>query len=329
MFCESDRVIKTLGLIVTRITREARGVVSVELRDPDGADLPTWEPGAHIDLRLPSGVTRQYSLCSDPRDLSHYRVGVLRVADGRGGSREVHDTDLVGRRLEVAGPRNHFPLGLDAPEYLLIAGGIGVTPLLAMARELARRGSSWSMVYGGRSRSSMAYLGELTALGGRIDVVPEDERGIPDLMRPLKAAPAGTAVYCCGPEAMLHAVQSLFEEHLAEGELHIERFATARPSTEAVVASSGSDEEIRVTLAASGRVLKVSPDRGILDAVLEVLPKARYSCRQGYCGACEVTVLAGTPDHRDDVLTDEERESGDTMMICVSRAKTSNLTIDL
>jgi ferredoxin len=175
----------------------------------------------------------------------------------------------------------------------------------------------------------MAYLGELTALGDRVDVVPEDERGIPDLEQALKAAPAGTAVYCCGPEAMLHAVQTLCDEHLADGELHVERFAAAEPATAAVVASAELDGEISVELAASGQVLTVPPDRSILAAVLDVLPAARYSCSQGYCGACEVTVLEGTPDHRDDVLTDAERESGDTMMICVSRAKTAHLKIDL
>lgn len=317
---------KTVRLVVTRTTHEAREVVSLELRDPLGNDLPPWEPGAHVDVRLPSGAIRQYSLCSDPDDLTSYRVAVLRVADGRGGSVEVHDTDLVGRELEISLPRNHFALTTTADEYLLIAGGIGVTPLLPMARALTRGGRPWTMVYGGRSRESMAYVDELTALGDRVDVVPEDERGVPDIATALKAAAAGTVVYCCGPEPMISAVRGLCADHLDGGELHVERFG-ATPATEP--SSAAPADEITVELARSGHVLTVPADRSILDAVLEVLPGTRYSCHEGYCGACEVTVLAGEPDHRDDILTDEERADGTTMMICVSRAHSTSLTIDL
>ncbi|MGY4101498.1 PDR/VanB family oxidoreductase [Nocardia sp. R16R-3T] len=312
------------SLLVTSIVSEAEGVASVELRHPQGGELPAWEPGAHIDMYLPSGVIRQYSLCSDPADRTRYRVAVLRVADGRGGSIEVHDTVLVGRELKVVGPRNHFPLRA-AENYLLIAGGIGVTPLLAMARQLTRQRQRWSMIYGGKSRRHMAFTAELAELGGPVDIVAQDERGLPDLAASIRACPPGTAVYCCGPEAMLQVVQSLCAEHLPSDALHIERFGTTADSA----TQTGDDQEIEVELARSGQVLTVPADRTVLDVVLEVQPGTPYSCKDGYCGTCEVAVLEGTPDHRDDVLTDAERESGETMMICVSRAKSLRLILDL
>ncbi|MGQ4598388.1 2Fe-2S iron-sulfur cluster-binding protein [Nocardia sp. R6R-6] len=313
------------SLVVTSIATEAEDVVSVELRHPQGAELPRWEPGAHIDLYLPSGLIRQYSLCSDPADRTRYRVAVLRVADGRGGSIEVHDTGLVGRELKVVGPRNHFPLKA-AKSYLLIAGGIGVTPLLAMARQLTQQRQRWSMIYGGRSRTSMAFVDELAELGGVVDLVPQDERGLPDLAASIRASPPGTDVYCCGPEAMLRAVQALCSEHLPAGALHIERFAVAAPEG---ATQTGADQAIEVELARSGRLLRVPADRTVLDAVLEVEPGTPYSCKDGYCGTCEVAVLGGTPDHRDTVLTDAERDSGETMLICVSRAQSPRLILDL
>ncbi|MUM18852.1 oxidoreductase [Mycobacterium sp. CBMA271] len=312
-------------LLVTQINREAADVLSVELRHPQGEELPSWGPGAHIDMHLPSGLIRQYSLCSDPADSTLYRVAVLRAAEGRGGSREVHDSNLTGRLLEIGGPRNHFSLK-DAQRYLLIAGGIGVTPILAMARELTRRHKPWALIYGGRSRTSMAFVDELTALGGELELFPQDEHGIPDLDRVIGTCEPGTAVYCCGPEPMLTAVQALCTEHLASDALHVERFAAASTSAETL---TDRDNEFEVELARSGQVLTVPADRTILDVVLGVLPGTAYSCREGVCGTCEVAVLHGTPDHRDDVLDDEERARGDTIMICISRANCLRLTLDL
>lgn len=313
------------SLLVNRIAREAEDVVSVELRHPQRAELPCWEPGAHLDLYLPSGRIRQYSLCSDPADRTLYRVAVLRVADGRGGSIEIHDGSLVGRELKVIGPRNHFAL-CGAENYLLIAGGIGVTPLLAMARELTRLGRRWSMIYGGRARASMAFTTELAALGGPLDIVPQDERGLPELETAIRACPPDTAVYCCGPESLLQAVQPLCARYLAAGALHVERFNAAPTGT---ASETGQDRAFEVKLAQSGHMFIVPPGRSVLDAVLDVLPDTPYSCRDGYCGTCEVTVLEGTPEHRDEVLTEAERDSGETMMICVSRAKSRRLKLDL
>lgn len=311
-------------LLVARINQEAQDVVSVELRDPQGAELPRWEPGAHLDLHLPSGLIRQYSLCSDPEDRTLYRVAVLRAPDSRGGSAEVHDTDLVGRVLEIGGPRNHFALG-QAENYLLIAGGIGVTPMLAMARELTKQRRPWSMLYGGRTRTSMAFTAELAALDGLVEIVPQDERGLLDLDAAIRGCRPGTAVYSCGPEPMLQAVQALCAEHLPPGALHIERFAAStadKPQTT-------EDHAFEVELARSGQVLTVPADRTVLDVVLDVLPGTPYSCREGYCGTCENAVLAGTPEHRDDVLSENEQASGETMMICISRAKSPRIVLDL
>lgn len=313
-------------LLVKRVAREAQDVASVELRDPQGAELPPWSPGAHIDLHLPSGLVRQYSLCSDPNDRTYYRIAVLRAPESRGGSAEVHDTALIGRVLEISSPKNHFAL-CEAENYLLIAGGIGVTPLLAMAKELTAQRRRWSMIYGGRTRSSLAFVGELTELNGDLDIVPQDERGMPDLDTAVRACTPGTAVYCCGPEPMLQSIQGICAQHLPPGALHVERFAAAAPA-------SGGDadtrnQEFEVELARSARVLTVPAEQTVLDAVLDIMPDTPYSCREGYCGTCETAVLSGEPDHRDDVLSDDERTSGDTMMICVSRSKTPRLVLDL
>lgn len=312
-------------LVATRVTDVAQGIVSVELRDPNGAELPPWQPGAHVDLHLPSGRVRQYSLCSDPEDRTHYRVAVLRAPNSRGGSAEVHDTVLEGRMLEISGPRNHFAL-CEAKSYLLIAGGIGITPILAMATELTKLGRRWSMIYGGRTTTSMAFTTELAELGGDVDIVPQDERGLPDLDTAIRGCPPEIAVYCCGPEPMLQVVQALCVQHLPAGALHIERFTAAASATEA---GTAQDHEFEVELARTGQVLTVPADRTVLDAVLHLLPAVPYSCREGFCGTCETTVLQGAPEHRDDVLTEVERANGDTMMICVSRAKSSRLVLDL
>jgi ferredoxin len=176
----------------------------------------------------------------------------------------------------------------------------------------------------------MAYLEELTELSERIEIVPEVERGIPDLATALAAAPAGTAVYCCGPEAMISATRKLCSDHLKDGELYIERFGAAKKVDDPLPDSSTeTGGEITVELVRSGLILQIPADRSILDVILKALPGTRYSCGEGYCGACEVKVLEGTPDHRDDILTDEERLTGDSMMICVSRAESPTLKLDL
>ncbi|MFD4553995.1 PDR/VanB family oxidoreductase [Streptomyces sp. NPDC058469] len=317
----------TERLLVQQARWVAHDVLELRLTRPTGGALPAWEPGAHVELTLPSGLRRAYSLCGDMADTEAWTVAVHRVPEGRGGSREIHETALVGRELEVRGPVNRFPL-VPAPGYLLLAGGIGVTPLLPMARELTARGLPWRMVLGARDRSRLVYAGELAALGGdRVLLVPQDEAGLPDLAAELAATPPTHAVYACGPQPMLHAVTTLCRTAEPARSLHLERFTAAADAIpDQLVAASG---EFEVVLGRSGLRLTVPADRSVLDVVREKLPDVPYSCEEGYCGTCETPVTAGVPDHRDTVIEPSERPTATTMMICVSRCDSPLLELDL
>ncbi|WP_089102598.1 PDR/VanB family oxidoreductase [Streptomyces hyaluromycini] len=311
-------------LLVRQARWIAEDVVELRLARRDGLPLPPWEPGAHVELTLPSGLRRAYSLCGDPRERTAWTVAVQRAPDSRGGSLELHETVLVGRELTVDGPVNRFPL-LPAPGYLLLAGGIGVTPLLPMARALAAGGLPWRLVLGARDRSRLVYAEELTALGGdRVRLVPQDEAGLPDLAAELTAAPPGHAVYACGPAAMLDAVSELCRTAVPPRPLRIERFG---PAVEAD--GDAARGRFEVVLRRSGLRLAVPTDRSVLEVVRDRVPDVPYSCEEGYCGSCETPVLAGTPDHRDSVIGPQERAAATTMMICVSRAASTVLELDL
>ncbi|GAB3004232.1 PDR/VanB family oxidoreductase [Amycolatopsis acidiphila] len=311
-------------VLVTQARREADGVVSLTLSDPDGRELPAWEPGAHVDLVLPSGAVRQYSLCGHADDRYSYTVAVLRETGGRGGSAEVHDTGLVGRELTIRGPRNHFRL-VDAPGYVLLAGGIGITPILSMARRLAAGPAPWLLCYGGRSAASMAFTGELAALSrGRVEFYPEDEAGRLPLERILADLVPRTAVYVCGPPGLIAAVQDCAGKLFPEQDLHLERF-TAAPDAQ----PRADGDAFEVELARTGEVLEVPGDRSILDVVRDARPDILSSCEEGFCGTCETKVLAGDPEHRDTILTEADRERGATMMICVGRSRSPRLVLDL
>ncbi|MGW9024925.1 2Fe-2S iron-sulfur cluster-binding protein [Streptomyces sp. NPDC055722] len=310
-------------VVISELRQAADGVVAVELTAADGAQLTAWEPGAHIDLVLPSGLVRQYSLCGDPADRETYRIGVLHVPDGRGGSAEVHGL-RAGQRIAIRGPRNRFPLVL-ANHYLFIAGGIGITPLLPMVRAAAAAGQEWRLVYGGRSRATMAFADELLDLGGdRVHLVPEDTDGLPDLAAALADTPPGAAVYACGPEPLLAAVEKTMATGFADRHLHTERFAAPR-----ITQQQADAGEFKVELRRSGRVLPVPADRSLLDVIREAVPDAPSSCEEGFCGSCELHVLGGTPDHRDTVLSADERDRRDVIYPCVSRARSPILTVDL
>jgi ferredoxin-NADP reductase len=314
-------------LLVRQVRLEAAGVVSLTLADPDGGELPPWRPGAHIDLRLPSGTVRQYSLCGAPDDPYTYTVAVLREERGRGGSVEVHDAGLVGRTLQVRGPRNHFAL-VAAPHHLFLAGGIGVTPILAMVREVAAAGGSWELYYGGRSRDTMAFVPALSAVDAdRVHVVPQDEQGLLPIAALVDAAPDGTAVYCCGPEGMVAAVTTACAGR--PGALHVERFGAPPGTPPVTVGALDGATGFTVELRRSGLLLDVPADRTLLEVVREAAPDVAFSCEEGFCGSCETRVLAGVPEHHDTVLSDEERKSGDTMMICVGRSASELLALDL
>ncbi|MFE2099272.1 PDR/VanB family oxidoreductase [Streptomyces sp. PTD9-10] len=303
---------RALRLLLTGHETVADGVVQLRL---EGGGLPRWEPGAHLDLVLPSGLVRQYSLCGDPEDGSSYTVATRLVEDGRGGSREVHEQLTEGMELEVRGPRNRFPL-VEAPSYVFVAGGIGITPVLPMLRALPD-GTDWRLLYGGRTRASMPFLEEVRGLAGdRLTLVAEDEDGRPDLEALFAGVPEGTAVYCCGPEGLMEAV----EARLPEGAtLHLERFA---PRT-----SADGNHAFEVELRRTGRTLPVPAGSTVLAAVRRALPDTAYSCEQGFCGTCQQRVVEGEVDHRDELLTDAERT--DSMLICVSRAISERLVLDM
>lgn len=307
--------------VVTSKVAAADGVLALTLRRPDGLPFAGWEPGAHVDLVLEGAPSRQYSLCGDPGDPSSYRLGILRDPNGRGSSLFVHDRLRDGDVVRIRGPRNNFPL-VDAENYLFIAGGIGITPVLAMIRLAEARGVPWRLVYGGRTRASMAFLDELAGYGGKVRVCPQDETGLLDLAGILGTPAPATLVYCCGPEPLLTAVEAACASW-PEGALHVERFV-AKPLSAPVL-----DGPFEVHLARSNQTVTVDPNTSILDAIDAAGVPVLSSCGEGTCGTCETTVLDGAPDHRDSVLDATARRCGDTMMICVSRSCSPRLVLDL
>ncbi|MFE5188962.1 PDR/VanB family oxidoreductase [Streptomyces sp. NPDC056628] len=304
-------------LVVEQAEPAADGVLALLLRDPSGGPLPAWEPGAHIDLLLGPGLERQYSLCGDPADRTRWRIAVLREPAGRGGSVQVHERLGAGDKVRVRGPRNHFRLE-PARAYRFVAGGIGITPILPMLAAAETAGADWILLYGGRTRRSMAFTAELAPYGGRVTLAPQDEGGPLDLGSVLDGLTEGTLVYCCGPGPLLDAV----EERCPASALRVERFQPREQP-------SSGDAEFEVELARSGLTVTVGPGVSVLDAVRAAGVEVLYSCTEGTCGTCETDVLDGTPDHRDSVLTPEEQASGETMMICVSRCRGRRLLLDL
>jgi ferredoxin-NADP reductase len=312
-----------LRLRVKALEWEAEGVVSVHLRQPDNGELPAWAPGAHVDLYLPGGIIRQYSLNGTSADRLTWRVSVLLDPASRGGSRAVHENLRAGATVDVVGPRNNFPL-VGCAEYLFIAGGIGITPILPMLAQASASGARWSLLYGGRSRSGMAFLPELARHGERVQVRPQDECGLLDLESFLGAPREGTAVYCCGPEPLLAAVERVCATW-PRGTLHTERFAAGPQAP----ADPGVEQPFEVELRRTGRTITVPAGKAILEALEDNGIEPPNACREGICGTCETKVLEGIPDHRDSLLSPEERAANDTMMICVGRALCPRLVLDL
>lgn len=307
-----------IPLTIAQVESVAEDVVGLTLTSPAGELLPPWRPGSHLDVVLPSGKQRQYSLCGDPDDRRRYRIAVRRIADGEGGSIEVHEQLAVGDTIRVRGPRNAFDF-IAAPSYLFVAGGIGITPILPMVRAAARAGARWQLIYLGRSRATMPFLEELAAMsGGRIDIRPDDEFGTPDIAELLTRAEPGASVYVCGPPPVLAAAQRHAFRINPTGSLHTERFS-ALPVVDG--------KEFDVTLARSGTTVRVGAEETALAAIARVHPDVVYSCRQGFCGTCKVAVLAGAVEHRDRKLLDFERSS--QMLTCVSRAAGESLVLDL
>lgn len=305
-------------VIVTRRRVEADGVVSLELEDATGAALPAWSPGSHISVVLPIGLTRQYSLCGDGK---RWMIAVLNEPEGRGGSAWIHDNVQEGDRLQVNGPRNHFELA-KARRYIFVAGGVGITPIVAMVRELERTGvADWKLIYGGRSRSSMAFADELTALGDRVEIVPADEHGLINVDAALGEPSFGAGIYCCGPEPLLKVVERSCRSW-APGTLHVERFVAKEVDTT-------GDRPFEVVAEQSGLTLTVGAHESILDALAAQGVMITSSCGEGVCGTCETKVLEGEVEHRDALLTESERASNTSMMVCCSRARGDRLVLDV
>jgi ferredoxin-NADP reductase len=307
-----------LDVVIARIRREAADVLSVWLEAGDREPLPQWVPGAHVDVVLPSGKQRQYSLCGDPADRSGYRIAVRRIEDGNGGSLEIHEELREGDRLTIRGPRNAFRL-VDAETYLFIAGGIGITPILPMVRACHELGVPWKLIYLGRSRETMPFLDELASYdSGVVEIRPDDEYGPPDITALLPAAELGAAVYLCGPTPLMTTAHGVMREINPTGSLHTERFSP-------LPVVNGRPFDIR--LQRTGITVPVAADESALAAVRRAVPGVAYSCQQGFCGTCKVRVLAGDVEHRDRTLTDRDRAN--SMLICVSRSADGPLTVDL
>ena len=314
----------TLDARVRTIRHEAARVLSIELVPAEGAVFPRFTPGAHIDLNLPNGMTRSYSLVNSPDESGRYVIGVLDDARSRGGSRYVHEQLRCGTTLAIGQPRNHFALDERADATVLVAGGIGITPMLCMYRRLRQSGRRVCLVYCARTRAQAAFLGELEALGGDLHLHFDDEHeGRPfDLTAFLARQPNSVHAYCCGPGPMLSAFEAACSA-AGIGNIHIERFAASLP------AAAAPQTGYTVKLARSGRSLFVPAGKALLDVLLDADVDVGYSCREGLCGACETRVLGGCPEHHDAVLSQSERAAGNVMMICVSRAKSDMLVLDL
>lgn len=310
-----------IDVAVRQLRWEADGVVSVQLQSCAGGLLPPWKPGAHVDLVLPTGIQRQYSLCGPVGERSYYQIGVRRERASRGGSEYVHAFLRPGQRLKIAGPRNTFEFQ-RAGSYLFVAGGIGITPILPMIRQAESWGRDWKLLYGGRTAASMPFLNELREHGPRVTFYPSDAGGRIPLREHLAQVCAGTKVYACGPPALLSDLTDA-ASHWPADSLHLERFKP-RARTPSV-----HDNPVEVVCAASAKTVGVAAGQSILAALTDAGVDVASSCRSGICGACETRVIEGVPDHRDDILSETERAANDRMFICVSRAQTPRLVLDV
>ncbi|MDH6195927.1 ferredoxin-NADP reductase [Mycobacterium frederiksbergense] len=307
-------------VMVRQIRFEADGVLSFQLERQDRSVLPPWTPGAHLEIALPSGLRRQYSLCGEVEDRTTYTVATRLVPDGRGGSREMHAL-RAGDVVKIAGVGNNFEL-LEADSYLFIAGGIGITPLLPMFRQVVAQGVSARFVYLGRNHTQMAFVDELSAIAPGVQVVQTDLAGIP-CARELLSDCTAVAVYACGPAPLLDDLEAEAAVGLGPDQaLHIERFAPVRPAVTA------SDEDRKIICGRSGVTVSVQPGETYLESIRRAGIDVPSSCEMGICGTCQVMVTAGEPDHRDELLTENERRNG-AFLPCVSRSLSSELTVDL
>lgn len=314
----------TLATRVAARQAIAEAVVELELKSADGRPLPAFEPGAHIDVHLPGGLVRQYSLSNFQPAADRYTIAIGLAEASRGGSRYMHESLAPGDDLRIGMPRNSFPLDPNAPGYVFIAGGIGITPILSMVRwcEMARK--PWRLLYAARSRRRAAYVDALVALGAdRISLHFDDEAGrVVDLASFLARLRRDEQVYCCGPEPLMDVVAAQTAAH-PSASVRFERFSA--PAS----ASGAGNRPFRIWLKASQRELEVGADRSILDTLEQAGIEHPFACREGLCRSCETEVCAGVPEHRDYALSDVEKASNRMMMVCVSRARGDRLELNL
>jgi ferredoxin-NADP reductase len=306
-----------LPLIVTRIQNESAHIVSLELSDPTGAPLPPWEPGAHVDMELITRQQRQYSLTGDPTDLRSYRIGVLREELSRGASMYVHTYLREGSTVYVRPPRNLFPVE-PAEQYLLLAAGIGITPILPMAQHLSHRGARWAMHYAVRGDIHLPFRTEIANLGAPVTIHSPDHEDRLDLDALLATVRPGVAVYACGPTRFIDSVESAMR-HWPAGALRLERF-------EPKPIEHLPNTTFAVRGARSGVVVEVPPEKTMLQALTEVDVPVTGSCLRGVCGSCAVRVVSGVVEHRDSLTSGDEAT---IIYPCVSRAISPELVVDL
>lgn len=313
-----------MKLRVAALHCEARDVLFMELRDPTGAELPAFTPDAHLEVNLGNGLLRHYSLCNDPAERNRYCLGVGLSRDSRGGSKLIHETIRVGSQLSVSLPRNNFPLDAAPDEAVFIAGGIGITPIMAMIHACIAAQRNWRLFYCTRNRQRTAFYEDLRALApGCCHFHFDDEQAgiLFDAAATLSGVTASAHVYCCGPAPLMHAVQAATAGRAPE-HVHFEWFTTA-------TLDARTDKPFAIVLRGSGIRLEVPSDRSILEVLEDNGLGVPYSCREGLCATCRTPVLSGIPDHRDNVLSSSERAANDQMMICVSRAKSAVIELDL
>lgn len=311
----------TLKLRITATAWEAPNIVSYDLRPAEGGELPPFTAGAHIDLTLPNGLVRSYSLSNPQTERHRYVIAVQKDRASRGGSKWVHENFRAGDIVAVNGPRNNFPLDESAAKSVLIAGGIGITPILSMVARLSELGRDWELVYCTRKRAGTAFL-EVLQRKSQVRFNFDEEPGgkMLDIAGLVQAAAPGTHFYCCGPLPMLDAFEQATRD-LPRERVHVEYFtAKAPPAVEG---------GFTIVLAKSGLTLAVAPGKTILDTLRDNGFDTPFSCTEGVCGTCETRVLEGIPDHRDLILTEAERASNKTMLICCSGSKSDKLVLDL
>ncbi|NYH14069.1 PDR/VanB family oxidoreductase [Paraburkholderia bryophila] len=318
----------TIPVRVVAAETIAEGIRLLKLAPLDGSMLPAWEPGSHIDLHLDEGITRQYSLCGSHTDTSAYEVAVKREIESRGGSKFVHESLRVGSELSISAPRNHFRMSAESGHSLLVAGGIGITPIVSMARLFHDQSHPFELLYFTRSESHAAFRDELDSgpLNGSCRLLFGQERDAVEtiLDDALRNRREGGHLYLCGPQPFMDTVRMVAARHgWPDDAVHLEYFAAG------VAADTEPQTSFDVKLARSGKTFTIAADQTIVDVLREHGTDVETSCEQGICGTCVVNVLEGCPDHRDYFLTAKEHERGDCMAICVSRSRSKLLVIDL